>query len=150
MLSVLNDFKISNELKTCSLKQKFIQISKLDFLRKFFLKVLLCLSLSFFLACAPTYQSIDLAPFELKVFEIKKEQKSEILYLRHKNNIYQFALFDAFGAPLASKIFENNVFKNDKFLPSKKDYEPLFYEILKMIEKNKMSMDYKEFKVKEL
>lgn len=119
-------------------------------LKRSFLKLFLCASLVFIGACSTHYENLNLKPFTQKSFELKSGQKSEILYLSSSDKGYHFALFDAFGAPLASKVFDKKEFRNDKFLPSKSAYEPLFYEILRMIEKGQRKMEYKEFKVREL
>lgn len=85
-----------------------------------------------FCACSKHYDSIDLGSFDTKCFI--EEKSKTIIYVNAKNNIYNFAMFDLFGVPMASKIFFGHNFKSNKFLPRNDD--EIFYKILTMINDN--------------
>lgn len=115
-------------------------------------------NLSFFVlllalnACAKHYENIVLENFSQRNFSVKKEQEF-LLFVSKENEIYHFVLTDALGVPKLKKDFANNEFKSVAFLPPNAEFDTLFYEILKQIQRQKnakIAFEFKEFKVKEL
>lgn len=84
----------------------------------------------FCLSCAKNYEAPNFENFSEQKFSLNCDGKKYFLII---NNELNFALFDAFFAPIVSKKFENSRFKNTKFLPPNSKFDEIFIEILKMI-----------------
>lgn len=66
-----------------------------------------------------------------RTYEIFSADSRYILYIAKDNSdVYHFALFDTFGTPIVSRIFENGRFGNDKFLLPNSSFDSLFLAIL--------------------
>ena len=97
-----------------------------------------------FCACAK-YPQIALDSFENEAFSVRIAQNLYVLYVSNADNSYNFALFDALGAPVANKILKNGTFSNAKFLPPNARYDEIFIESLRLLqrgESQKITSDY--------
>lgn len=97
-----------------------------------------------FCACAK-YPQIALESFERESFSVQIAQNLYVLYVSSDSKAYHFALFDALGAPVASKILQNGTFSNAKFLPPNARYDEIFIESLRLLqrgESQKITADY--------
>lgn len=115
-------------------------------------------NLSFFVllfvfnACAKHYEYIAFEGFLQRNFSVKKGQEF-LLFVSKENEIFHFVLIDTLGVPKLKKDFVKGEFKSVAFLPPNAEFDALFYEILKQIQRQKnakIAFEFKEFKVKEL
>lgn len=66
-----------------------------------------------------------------RAYEVFMADNHYMLHIAKHNNTYHFALFDIFGAPVVSRVFENGRFYNEKFLSPNSSFDSLFLAILK-------------------
>ena len=99
--------------------------------------------LAIFTGCVK-YETIHLPNFSEEKFLVEINGKKNILYIAHRENRYNFSLFDSFGIPLSSKVLENGKFKSTKFLPPNALYEFVFVESLEMLKANENKREFKK------
>ncbi|MCR4942596.1 MAG: hypothetical protein K5978_07395 [Campylobacter sp.] len=99
--------------------------------------------------CATKYPQIS-PQFSQKSFELKSKSEAYILHVSKQDESYFFALFDYFGAPVASKEFKDSRFKNTKFMPPNSKFDDIFYELLKQILAKNTNFVFKDFVIKEI
>lgn len=76
-----------------------------------------------------------------------------MLFVSKENEVIHFVLTDALGVPKLKKDFRNGQFKSVAFLPPNTEFDTLFYEILKHIQKSekvKIAFEFEDYGVKEL
>lgn len=93
--------------------------------------------------CA-SYPSITLPYFSQKGFLVETNDTKSVLYISHKDESYNFSLFDSLGIPLSSKTLSAGKFHSQKFLHPHPLHDRIFIETLQMLEQNE---HYKEFKI---
>lgn len=105
-----------------------------------------------FCACAKHYESVVIEPFLQKSFKVEKNQ-AFLLFVSKENEVIHFVLTDALGVPKLKKDFRNGQFHSVAFLHPNAEFDTLFYEILKHIQKSekvKIAFEFEDYEVKEL
>lgn len=105
-----------------------------------------------FIGCARHYENIAFESFSQRNFSVQKGQ-GFLLVISKENERIHFVLIDALGVPKLKKDFVNGEFKSVAFLPPNAEFDTLFYEILKQIQRNekaKIAFEFEGYEVKEL